>query len=556
MSDFIVSARKYRPTNFESIVGQSSITSTLQNAIKTGQLAQSFLFCGPRGVGKTTCARIFAKQINQYNKEDDIDDFSFNIFELDAASNNSVDDIRNLTDQVRVPPQIGTFKVYIIDEVHMLSVSAFNAFLKTLEEPPKHAKFILATTEKHKIIPTILSRCQIFDFKRVGVNDIANHLDYVAKSEGVVAENEALHLIAQKSDGSVRDALSLFDRLISFDANQLTHRRVIEHLNILDTDYYFKITDCLLNNDIKKLLNIFNDILENGFDGHHFINGLAEHMRDLLVSKDESTILLLQRGEDLKNSYLEQSKRCDLNFLLPALNLCNECDLQFKTTSNQRLLVELTLIRISSIETEKEKKKTKSFSVNRDEKQRKIFIDKIKNNDKKEISSINKIEESSNIKLEKVSKKRSSLISINSSLKEEKEILQQKQISPVLRKKYFSKSELLKEWKELITFINEKGKSNIAITLGIYEPELMQDFHIEIRLSNAVQQEMILEEKYMILDYLRSRLENDKIEITTKIIESEKSNIPYTNKDKFKKMLDENSQLEVLRTELGLDPDY
>ena len=254
MSDFIVSARKYRPTNFESIVGQSSITSTLQNAIKTGQLAQSFLFCGPRGVGKTTCARIFAKQINQYNKEDDIDDFSFNIFELDAASNNSVDDIRNLTDQVRVPPQIGTFKVYIIDEVHMLSVSAFNAFLKTLEEPPKHAKFILATTEKHKIIPTILSRCQIFDFKRVGVNDIANHLDYVAKSEGVVAENEALHLIAQKSDGSVRDALSLFDRLISFDANQLTHRRVIEHLNILDTDYYFKITDCLLNNDIKKLL--------------------------------------------------------------------------------------------------------------------------------------------------------------------------------------------------------------------------------------------------------------------------------------------------------------
>ena len=362
MSDFIVSARKYRPTTFDTVVGQSSITSTLKNAIKSNQLAQSFLFCGPRGVGKTSCARILAKTINCENITDNVDacnecvscksfneNASFNVHELDAASNNSVDDIRTLVDQVRFAPQVGEYNIYIIDEVHMLSAQAFNAFLKTLEEPPKHAKFILATTEKHKIIPTILSRCQIFDFKRVGVNDIAGHLDFVAKSEGVTAESEALHLIAQKSDGAMRDSLSLFDRLISFSDKTLTYKGVIEHLNILDYDYYFKLTDSLLTNDIKELLNIFNEILDNGFDGHHFINGLAEHLRDLLVSKDASTIKLLEKGEVLQARYLDQSKKCELPFLIEALELCNECDVQYKTSNNQRLLVELILMRISSI---------------------------------------------------------------------------------------------------------------------------------------------------------------------------------------------------------------
>ena len=362
MSDFIVSARKYRPTTFDTVVGQSSITSTLKNAIKSNQLAQSFLFCGPRGVGKTSCARILAKTINCENITDNVDacnecvscksfneNASFNVHELDAASNNSVDDIRTLVDQVRFAPQVGEYNIYIIDEVHMLSAQAFNAFLKTLEEPPKHAKFILATTEKHKIIPTILSRCQIFDFKRVGVNDIAGHLDFVAKSEGVTAESEALHLIAQKSDGAMRDSLSLFDRLISFSDKTLTYKGVIEHLNILDYDYYFKLTDYLLTNDIKELLNIFNEILDNGFDGHHFINGLAEHLRDLLVSKDASTIKLLEKGEALQARYLDQSKKCELPFLIEALELCNECDVQYKTSNNQRLLVELILMRISSI---------------------------------------------------------------------------------------------------------------------------------------------------------------------------------------------------------------
>ena len=362
MSDFIVSARKYRPTTFDTVVGQSSITSTLKNAIKSNQLAQSFLFCGPRGVGKTSCARILAKTINCENITDNVEacnecvscksfneNASFNVHELDAASNNSVDDIRKLVDQVRFAPQVGEYNIYIIDEVHMLSAQAFNAFLKTLEEPPKHAKFILATTEKHKIIPTILSRCQIFDFKRVGVNDIASHLEFVAKSEGVTAEKEALHLIAQKADGAMRDSLSLFDRLISFSDKSLTYKGVIEHLNILDYDYYFRVTDFLLTNNVKELLNIFNEILDNGFDGHHFINGLAEHLRDLLVSKDESTIKLLEKGEVLQSRYLEQTKKCELSFIIEALELCNECDVQYKTSNNQRLLVELILMRISSI---------------------------------------------------------------------------------------------------------------------------------------------------------------------------------------------------------------
>ena len=349
MNDFVVSALKYRPITFENVIGQNSITKTLENAIKQNQLPQALLFCGPRGVGKTTCARILAKKINTNETENKSDDFSYNIFELDAASNNGVDDIRNLIDQVRIPPQTGKYKVYIIDEVHMLSGQAFNAFLKTLEEPPKHAKFILATTEKHKIIPTILSRCQIFDFKRVGVNDIASHLEFVAKSEGVTAEKEALHLIAQKADGAMRDSLSLFDRLISFSDKSLTYKGVIEHLNILDYDYYFRVTDFLLTNNVKELLNIFNEILDNGFDGHHFINGLAEHLRDLLVSKDESTIKLLEKGEVLQSRYLEQSKKCELPFIIEALELCNKCDVQYKTSNNQRLLIELILMRISSI---------------------------------------------------------------------------------------------------------------------------------------------------------------------------------------------------------------
>jgi len=481
MSNFIVSARKYRPTTFDSVVGQSSITSTLKNAIKLSQLAQSFLFCGPRGVGKTSCARILAKTINCEKISDNIEacnkciscksfneNASFNVHELDAASNNSVDDIRNLVDQVRFAPQVGVYNIYIIDEVHMLSASAFNAFLKTLEEPPQHAKFILATTEKNKIIPTILSRCQIFDFKRVGVNDISAHLDFISKSESIKAEKEALQLIAQKSDGAMRDSLSLFDRLVSFSRNKLTFKCVIEHLNILDYDYYFRITDSLLKNEINQLLNIYNEILENGFDGHHFINGLADHLRDILVSKDESTISLLEKGDGLHTMYLEQSKICDFDFLIAALNLCNDCDVQYKTTNNQRLLVELTLMRISSIGFDaNQKKNSKSFVVSISDTKKEVSVAKVNQEIRNEEKPDLKDSKMSSItKLNLAVKKKSSLISINSSLNENNETTKDSKPQLIIRDTDFSEKELLELWKVLIFHLKEKGKSNLGITLG------------------------------------------------------------------------------------------
>jgi DNA polymerase III subunit gamma/tau len=360
MNEFIVSARKYRPSTFMSVVGQQSITSTLKNAIKNGQMAHAYLFCGPRGVGKTTCARIFAKTINCQNITSEFEpcnecescmafneNRSYNIHELDAASNNSVDDIRVLIDQVRVPPQIGHYSVYIIDEVHMLSQAAFNAFLKTLEEPPKHAIFILATTEKHKILPTILSRCQIFDFNRIKIGDIVSHLAYVAQKENVTVEEAGLNVIAQKADGAMRDALSIFDQIVSFSGKKVTYHQVIENLNVLDYDYYFQLTDHFLNSNIPSALLIFNDILDNGFDGHHFITGLASHLRDLLVCKDPITVQLLEVGGEIQEKYKIQAAKCETDFIISALQIANQCDLNYKASQNKRLLVELTVIRIT-----------------------------------------------------------------------------------------------------------------------------------------------------------------------------------------------------------------
>ncbi|WP_298539343.1 DNA polymerase III subunit gamma/tau [uncultured Aquimarina sp.] len=357
MEHFIVSARKYRPQTFKDVVGQQAITNTLLNAIENNHLAQALLFTGPRGVGKTSCARILAKTINQEGHENPDEDFAFNIFELDAASNNSVDDIRNLIDQVRIPPQVGTYKVYIIDEVHMLSQAAFNAFLKTLEEPPKHAIFILATTEKHKIIPTILSRCQIFDFKRITVTDAKNHLMQVAEQEGITADEDALQIIAQKADGAMRDALSIFDRVVSFSGKNLTRQAVTENLNVLDYETYFKTTDLILQNNIPQLLLEFNEILAQGFDGHHFIAGLASHFRDLLVCKNQATINLLEVGEQTKAKYLEQSQKSPHPFLIKGIELANDCDLKYKTSRNQRLLVELCLMQLASVLTKDGEKK-------------------------------------------------------------------------------------------------------------------------------------------------------------------------------------------------------
>lgn len=346
---FIVSARKYRPSTWESVVGQSNITDTLQHAIDTKHLASAYLFCGPRGVGKTTCARIFAKTINEQETSNLEEDFSFNVFELDAASNNSVDDIRSITDQVRIPPQVGKYKVYIIDEVHMLSQAAFNAFLKTLEEPPPHAIFILATTEKHKIIPTILSRCQVYDFNRITIKDIASHLNWIAGEEKIEAEPDALHVIAEKADGALRDALSIFDQIVSYCDDNITYEAVIKNLNILDYEYYFKITEALLANKIHEGLLVFDEILENGFDGHNFIVGLGSHFRNLLVCKDSITLRLLEVGDNIKLKYKEQSANASAQFLVEALKITGDADVHFKVAKNKRLHVELAIMKLSSL---------------------------------------------------------------------------------------------------------------------------------------------------------------------------------------------------------------
>jgi DNA polymerase-3 subunit gamma/tau len=366
MENYVVSARKYRPDTFLSVVGQSALTLTLKNAIRSKQLAHAYLFCGPRGVGKTTCARIFAKTINCFHPKENgeacnacescqsfNEQRSLTIFELDAASNNSVDDIRNLVDQVRIPPQLGAYKVYIIDEVHMLSAAAFNAFLKTLEEPPHHAIFILATTEKHKILPTILSRCQIYDFNRIGIADIVANLRMVAESENIPAEEEALNIIAMKADGGMRDALSIFDQVASHGNGSVTYRDTIDNLNVLDYDYYFRLTECLLKADISAALLIFNDVLNHGFEGHPFITGLAAHCRDLLVCKDQETLPLLEVGAAIRERYRQQAEACDPLFLYAAMKIANDCDLAYKESKNKRLLVELALIRIAQLSDQK-----------------------------------------------------------------------------------------------------------------------------------------------------------------------------------------------------------
>jgi len=357
MSQFVVSARKYRPQSFRDVVGQQAITNTLLNAIENNHLAQALLFTGPRGVGKTTCARILAKKINEQSGVTDENDFAFNVFELDAASNNSVDDIRKLIEQVRIPPQVGNYKVYIIDEVHMLSTAAFNAFLKTLEEPPKHAIFILATTEKHKIIPTILSRCQIFDFKRITISDIREYLKYIAAQQGIEAEDEALQIIAQKADGAMRDALSIFDRVVSFSGDKITRQATSEILNVLDYEVYFKVTDLILDNKLPDLLLELNTVIAQGFEGNHFIAGLASHFRDLMVCKNQATINLIDVGEETQKKYAEQSARATVPFLMEAIRIANDCDLSYRNSKNQRLLVEIVLMQLASLTYEGDKKK-------------------------------------------------------------------------------------------------------------------------------------------------------------------------------------------------------
>ena len=583
MENFVVSARKYRPSTFDTVVGQQSITNTLKNAIKNNHLAQAFLFCGPRGVGKTSCARILAKTINCMNLTENIeacdtcdsckgfnDSHSFNIHELDAASNNGVDKIRELVDQVRFAPQVGKYNIYIIDEVHMLSQAAFNAFLKTLEEPPAHALFILATTEKHKIIPTILSRCQIFDFRRIQIEDIANHLAYVAKNEGITNEEEALHIIAQKADGALRDALSIFDQIISFCGNNLTYKDVIANLNILDYDYYFKATDALANNDIPTSLNLFNDILDSGFDGHHFINGLGMHFRNLLVAKDPSTLSLLEEGENVKKRYLEQSQNWKQEYLLKGLELCNKVDLSYKLSKNQRLLIEITLMQLCSIDSLSNSAEKKTFVVKKQaEKQPKTEEKVVKKVKEKAAEPVSEPISEDKIVIEKDDKKSIKIVNfkdtiekktisikINKKEGEEKEVTVEKS---VLNQKEtpFTFTELENVWTEYSTLKQKEGKHNLFSILNEKKFKLEENYNITLTLDNKVQEEVLIEEKTNLVYFLKDKLKNDILSLKIDVKQlKQKELTAYTDEDKFKKMAEKKPILIELKNQFNLELDY
>ena len=586
MEPFIVSARKYRPTTFKDVVGQQAITNTLENAIENNHLAQALLFTGPRGVGKTTCARILAKKINQDGSHKEDEDFAFNIFELDAASNNSVDDIRNLIDQVRIPPQVGQYKVYIIDEVHMLSSAAFNAFLKTLEEPPKHAIFILATTEKHKIIPTILSRCQIFDFRRITVQDIKGHLASVAQQENITAQDDALHVIAQKADGALRDALSIFDRVVSFSGENLTREAVTENLNVLDYTYYFNITDLVIQNDIPQVLLAYNEILSKGFDGHHFIMGLASHFRDLLVCKNQQTISLLEVGDQVKKMYLEQSQQTPHDFLIEALDIANSCDLKFKTSRNQRLLVELCLMQLSSLTAQGEKKKAnklnkrfvlppshfKEIAAQVQEKldttqQEPVIATQpiVQTNQTKEQENQNPcstqvdkqetIQQPPPIKEEVSSKKRVSALSLKSIQKKQqltKEINERIPNQENLPTEDFTQQQMITHWNAYTEIVKGQGKYNFLSHLTMNEPKL-KDGMIHLEFPNQTIKLEVERDKFELLTYMRKKLKNYNVDLVIDVNELQVKRYAYTDKEKYEKLVEKNPNLEALRNAFELD---
>ncbi|HIB37223.1 DNA polymerase III subunit gamma/tau [Mesonia sp.] len=581
MEHFVVSARKYRPETFEDVVGQKAITNTLLNAIENNHLAQALLFTGPRGVGKTTCARILAKKINQQATENKDEDYAFNIFELDAASNNSVDDIRNLIDQVRIPPQVGKYKVYIIDEVHMLSSSAFNAFLKTLEEPPKHAIFILATTEKHKIIPTILSRCQIFDFKRITVTDAKEYLAKIAENEGVNAEDDALHIIAQKADGAMRDALSIYDRVVSFSGNNLTREAVTENLNVLDYETYFKSTDFILKNDIPGLLVQYNEILAKGFDGHHYIAGLASHFRDLLVCKNQATISLLEVGEQVKTLYFKQSQEAPQEFLMQAIDLANECDLKYKTSRNPRLLVELCLMQLASITFDGEKKNSKRFIIpaenfistekipakkidsqakeviqtNEHPEPQKATAVKAKLPSEEKESTTTVQPEKNSVKVDLSQRKRPSGLSLKSigQKKEHEQKQKEKQALPTEElTEAFTEEQIQEAWAEYVEKLSKRGKKILASIVDTDKPTLVgKTIHIE--LPNDTMKIELKKAQGNLMNFIKKRIQNTTIKLEIDVNEKATKKYAFTTRDKFEKLKEKNPLIDKLRTTFDLD---
>ena len=544
MENFIVSARKYRPSTFESVVGQHAITSTLQNAIRNNTLAQAFLFCGPRGVGKTTCARIMAKTINCLNPTADMEacnecescvsfnnNASFNIFELDAASNSGVDDIRALIDQVRIPPQIGKYKVYIIDEVHMLSGAAFNAFLKTLEEPPAYAKFILATTEKHKILPTILSRCQIFDFKRITVEDITKHLQKIAEKEGVNAEEEALNIIAQKADGALRDALSIFDQMVSFSGNNITYKDVIANLNVLDYEYYFGMVENILANDINSVLLLLNEVINKGFDPQNFIQGTASHLRNLLLGKDQRVIDLMEVSNQLKARYAKQAERCSTEFLLKSLDIANECDINFRSANNKRLHLEIALLKM-------------------------VPTRPIQTDNACVVPTGRQMQPQPAPQPQPVAPspqpvqraRRTGTISILDSepKKEEEKPLE-------VKNNPFTQEMLVGAWTRFVE-TNKNISPNFVAGIGKYQPTLKENNEIHYDVDNILVVNDI-NNMGKLRDHLSKELNNNQFKLMHHVVEKPKDDIAYTDRSRFEKMAEINPNVVTLKNGLGLNID-
>lgn len=595
MDNFVVSARKYRPITFDSVVGQRAITSTLQNAIRTNTLAQAFLFCGPRGVGKTTCARIMAKTLNCMNPTPEMEacdqcescrsfknSNSFNIYELDAASNNSVDDIRNLVDQVRIPPQLGKYKIYIIDEVHMLSQAAFNAFLKTLEEPPAYAKFILATTEKHKIIPTILSRCQIFDFKRITVEDIRVHLQNIAAKEGIQAEEEALNIIAQKADGALRDALSIFDQMVSFSGHCITYKDVIDNLNVLDYDYYFQMLDHILRKDYNSILLLLNDVVEKGFDIQHFIQGLSSHLRNLLLGSDSRVFDLMEVSNQLKQRYCEQARMCNHSFILRALDIANQCDLNFKNSSNKRLHLEISLMKMcvtAAPQSQSVPQPQPMQTVQQSQPAQRPVQQTQQVQPAQPIQQVQTVQQTQAVSQPQAQARpqsqpapaqpiqqsvsstekpvvrevrttrlgRLGTISITSEDKKEEVVAEE------VWNDAFTQEQLTKAWND---FVLLKSESMPAFIAGIRraEPYIKDNSEIHFRIDNILVVKD-LNNMHQLHEFLKNALHNNQFVLKEEIVERPKEDILYTDKEKFEKMSRENPNIINIKDSLGLQLD-
>lgn len=582
MDNYIVSARKYRPSTFKDVVGQKSLTTTLKNAILHHKLAHAYLFCGPRGVGKTSCARIFAKTINcmhltaegeACNECESCKAFneqrSYNIHELDAASNNSVDDIRTLTEEVRIPPVIGQYKVFIIDEVHMLSQAAFNAFLKTLEEPPQHAIFILATTEKHKVLPTILSRCQTYDFTRITIGDMVEHLQYVASSEGISTEPEALNVIAQKADGGMRDALSIFDQVASFTNGNITYRAVIENLNVLDYEYYFQLTDAILNRDIRKSMLLFNDILNKGFDAQNFITGLASHFRDLLVCKDEETLVLFEVGASIRERYKEMAKLCTDAFLFRAIELVNTCDMNYRASRNKRLLVELTLIQLCQLlqPANDIKKKAQLESIDDQSVPPQPSQGKPATPAMKTASVVQTAVPPSPIPQQPVppslapATRKTGKAPVGTSLKELARAKGQQQPATYAAgnqavtdmERPFTEQELQREWVKFARSIEKNAYLQNAMLNNL--PTKQEEAFFEVSVHSPGTQEELIGNTIPILSALRSQLRNSHIQMRVRLMESNEKHLAYTASEKFQHMMEINPLIAKLKAEFNLIPD-